>query len=67
MNTQRTNGRRVTEALPNPGFDLFDRYGNWHARFDTALEAAEFAKAVYPREEQDETGSGLGWDIQVAE
>ncbi len=35
------------------------------AKFGSAIEAAEFAKHVFPDQEQDEERSGKGWDIQV--
>lgn len=69
MNTQGTSGGSVTEALP-ARYELIDKYGRVvgrHGRtFKTAIHAAEYAKFIFPEQEQDENREGRGWDVQIA-
>jgi hypothetical protein len=42
---------------------VIDRFGNEHGPFPTTLEAAAFAKKVWPDQEQDEEEEGKGWNL----
>lgn len=63
MNTQRTSGGRVTEPLPK--FELVARDGRSVATHSNAQYLTELAGRLWPDQQQDETRSGKGWDIEV--
>ena len=53
----------MTEA---PKYEVISRWGRTGVFFDTAQAAAQFAKDSWPDQEQDETRSGKGLDIEVS-
>lgn len=71
VNTQRTSGGSVTEGLPKAQYLLIDKDGKpfnvrgWPISFETAKEAADQAKRLWPDQEQDAGRFGKGWDIEV--
>lgn len=56
--TQRRSG-------PVPEFAVISKGGDAITGFDCALHAANWARKTWPDQEQDETRSGKGWDIEV--
>lgn len=59
------------KKLTKPGsgsvlFELVSKDGHVvPIKFTTAQAAAEYAKAAWPDQEQDEDRTGAGWDVQV--
>lgn len=70
MNNRGTNEHSVTVGLPAdaspPRFVLVDSDGKWRQVFYHARAAAEYAKHLWPDQEQDPDRTGKGWDIQIA-
>jgi len=46
---------------------VIDRFGTEHGPFPTAAAALAFAQKVWPDQEQDEDGEGIGWDLAPAD
>lgn len=71
MNTQRTDGVRVTEALPDAGYGspvryhLIDKDGEVVGEFISSRNAVHWANKMWPDQSQDPDHTGKGWDIQV--
>lgn len=65
VNTQGTSGGSVTEVLPAPQFAIITQSGDAITGFDCALHAANWARKMWPDQEQDEARTGKGWDISI--
>lgn len=64
-NTQRTSGGSVTKRLPAL-YEVVDVYGIAQpGAFTTASRAFEYAKRLWPDQEQDPERTGKGWDVQL--
>ena len=47
-------------------YELIDKDSKtYHMQFTSALGAADFARRMWPDQEQDEDRTGKGWDVQV--
>lgn len=47
-------------------YEVIDKGGNiWLPIFATATAAGEWAREMWPDQEQDEDRTGAGWDVQV--
>ena len=63
------NGNGDFERAPHKParYELIGKDGKRRAIFQSAQQAAETAKRIWPDQEQDEDRTGKGWDIQVVE
>jgi len=46
-------------------YELIAKDGTSHGEFHSAAAAAQYAKMLYPTEDQDHDRTGNGWDVQV--
>lgn len=60
---QDLENRKPTEPVL---YELVAADGRTHGPFESAHEAAEYARHEFPGQQQDEERSGKGWDVQVA-
>lgn len=70
MNEDRTRdggGTKLTQPRSGPVlYAVVDKKGViLPAGFTTASAAYQYANRLWPDQEQDETRSGFGWDIEV--
>ena len=65
MSALRANG---DFGEPPHRYRLIDKDGRADSRtFESATQVAEWAHHLWPDQEQDETRSGKGWDVEVIE
>ena len=60
---------RLTRESSRPvHYELIDKDGRVDSRkFESATQLAEWARFLWPDQEQDPDRTGKGWDIQVCE
>lgn len=63
MNIRKTNGRSLTEVLPE--YEVISYRGEIFGPFRDLLQAYAYANEKWPDQVQDEDRMGAGWDVQV--